>query len=354
MNAEFSTILLPEMSTITTATPIQASSSLLPTLKSSKPPSLAFFHALPAPEQKMWAIYVTVLTRPGSMPKLNVGSGTNAASGCTARTVHYHDKTNRHLPRFVRQAYDNGYTLSHIGMLCWAPLPQAAMVPRARLFFLCLEALFTCLFYTSFASVLDVLWTHLMPWTRDSISWEPLNSHSPLKEGVGASLNFSPEQLESIVARRKLAMAKISKAAEERERTEDLEGYRLRKRTDKAVWVANNKERSAAIHARVVAKIKSERKHFCPICNTVLASAFALVQHNATDHHKTQVAIANGAPVIPPSIDALRSRSFQAKAKASKRFGCEICQLATVCNAKLETHKKTKGHIKKAALLASN
>jgi hypothetical protein len=64
----------------------------------------------------------------------------------------------------------------------------------------------------------------------------------------------------------------------------------------------------------VVARIKSERKHFCPIYNIVLASAFALIQHDATDHHKTQVAIANGAPVVPPSIEAYLSRKQIEKA----------------------------------------
>jgi rubrerythrin len=108
-----------------------------------------------------------------------------------------------------------------------------------------------------------------MPWT---ISWEPLNSHSPLKEGIGASLEFTPEQLELIVTRRKAAMAQISKAAEERERTQDLEGYLSRKRIEKATWAAKNKEKVAATHAMVVARIKSERKYFCSTCNVVLAS----------------------------------------------------------------------------------
>jgi hypothetical protein len=30
-----------------------------------------------------------------------------------------------------------------------------------------------------------------MPWTQDSISWRPPNSHSPLKEGIGASRPLS-------------------------------------------------------------------------------------------------------------------------------------------------------------------
>jgi hypothetical protein len=251
LNPEFKVLLKPIIDILLPTLQLSFHTSMLAALASDTPPTIAFFLGLPAPERKSWDVYVLVFVDPDGDHHLYIGSGTEANAGITGRTAVYANKTHPRLPRFVRLAFDRGYELVHIGTLCWVPLPQPAQVPRARLLFLCLEAVFTCIFYACFRTVMEPLWSDLMPWTRDSVSWSPLNSHLSLSEGVGDSLNLSAEQLQAVSDLRKertrVTMAHASKAQYDREREKDLEAHLARKRKDKALWAARNKERVAVM-----------------------------------------------------------------------------------------------------------
>ena len=351
-------MLVPIFNQICSALKVLFHSSIQAALTSDTPPPVTFFLGLPPPKRNTWGVYVLVFVDPYGNHYLYIGSGTDASGGVTARTAIYANKTHPRLPRFVRLAFDKGYDLLHIGMLCWTQLPQPTQVPQARLLFLCLEAVFTAIFYTCFYTVLEPLWSGQMPWTRDLVSWDPLNSHIPLSEGVGDSLNSTPEQLQAINDARKertrTNVAHVSKAAYNRERENDLQAFLTRKRKEKASWAAANKEKVDISHAKTVEKIKSEGRFKCDDCNLPLASSRALKNHRASDGHARQVALNLGAVQAPPSQNTLRVRKFSAKARKSKKHHCSICNHTATGPKRLTIHLNTKGHQKKAALAAKS
>jgi len=129
-----------------------------------------------------------------------MGSGTqDAAKGCTARTRVYEDKKHIHLPRFVREAYDKGYKLGHVGMLCWISLPF--MIGKQRLRFLVYESVFTCMFCSAYYTIMESFWSGFMPWTCDEVSWVRLNSHVPSNECVGEEFDYTHEWVFAIKER---------------------------------------------------------------------------------------------------------------------------------------------------------
>lgn len=203
LNPQFKVALEPCFNQRTPATTPAFAPNILAALSSPLPPSIDFFKTLPSPKRGVWAVYVVVLVDPNGKFHLYIGSGTGSDSGCTSRTAVYSNKTHAQLPQHVRLAYDRGYEFSHVGMLCWTSLPSPTLVPLTRLLFICLEGVFTCLFYSAFYTIMEGLWDDLMPWTRDSVSWGALNSHLPFIEGVGDMLDLSPTQLESIAAAKK-------------------------------------------------------------------------------------------------------------------------------------------------------
>jgi hypothetical protein len=74
-----------------------------------------------------------------------IGSGTDARDGIRGRLRQYDTEMN--IGASVWKALQNGYTIVHIGLICWAPLPSAAWVPQLRTFFLAIEAAFTFVFW---------------------------------------------------------------------------------------------------------------------------------------------------------------------------------------------------------------
>lgn len=85
------------------------------------------------------------MERPGYKFKLYVGSGTNSLYGVRSRLRDYDRRSL--LPRFVKLACQAGYTITHRGLLCWAPIPPVNLIPLARLWFPALEAVFCLLIF---------------------------------------------------------------------------------------------------------------------------------------------------------------------------------------------------------------
>lgn len=191
-----------------------------------------------------------------------------------------------------------------------------------------------------------------MPWTRNSISWGPLNSHLPLIEGVGTCLDLTPDQLALMTTLRKTKIQQNSKAHYDRERAQDLDAFLTRKRREKTAWAKKNAAQVAASHAKTVAKIKSERKFYCSVCDLALASSNALQRHLDGPKHKEQVTLFQGASKPTPSKETLRSRKFNEIAGGDQRYYCKLCDFTTVSPAKLAIHKQTKRHLRKADLAA--
>lgn len=358
INPNFKTVLAKEHSSICADTPLTFAPGLLDVVQSDTPPDASFFKSTPKPKGKFWAVYAALLTKEDSDPHLYIGSGTQSNAGYKARIEHYSDKKHPLLPRFVRRLYDDGYELAHVGLLCWMPIPSVTIIPRARLRLLAVEATFTNIFYSAFHTCMDGLWTGFMPWSRTSVEWRPLNTHSPFTEGVTGDLHLTSEELLRAEEERKARVQYHSKKQYMKERydaesAEVVAAFLLRKRTEKAAWAAKNRDKVLVSQAKTLAKIKRTRRWFCSTCNSSLHSSRALNKHNASERHKELVRLANGGAASLPSKNALNGRKARAKAHAEKRYWCKTCQLALSTAAKLTSHKKTKGHLKQLAKLSS-
>jgi hypothetical protein len=122
-NPIYATILATQdiMENLMVECDLEFAPGLLDVLKATTPLSIAYFKSLPTEFSKRWGVYLLVLTKPMSQPRVHVGFGTNAELGVRSRPNNYNTKTL--LPRFVKEALDEGYVIVHKDLLCRAPKP---------------------------------------------------------------------------------------------------------------------------------------------------------------------------------------------------------------------------------------
>ncbi|KAK2762538.1 hypothetical protein CKAH01_16078 [Colletotrichum kahawae] len=212
--------------------PLKFSDNMYEVLMAKQPPTLDFFRTLPKPSKRspVWGVYTLLLEKVDRSAKLYVGSGTNANQGVIARLRDYERETQ--LPQLVLKALQEGYTISHAGMLCWCKMPKPGQAPLARLRVVAEKATLAFVFFAGTPCQMDVLWETMLPWTRDEVAWEPLCTHTAFLEKPFGDLRMSEEELETYNAKRRakaLAQMKVnSRAFGEREKATSLEAYRAR------------------------------------------------------------------------------------------------------------------------------
>ena len=329
---------------IAAATPLTLAPRLHAALGSSEPPPIDLFQSLPKPQGKQWGIYALLLVKHGCPTKLYVGSGTDSDRGVCKRLQAYELRHN--LPRFVHEAFRQGYTISNLGLLCWSAFPPEGLFHRSRARFLAIEAVFTCMFHAAFEAITDSYYQHLMPWTRDTVSWAPLCSHIPLREGIRGDLH-AILQLEMIPTP---TTNERSHFYRDRARAADLEGYRERDRRTKNAWAAKNRDRVNKTHHKTVAKAKAELRFHCDICDLALQSSDALNKHFATQLHADRAA---GIEKPEPNKYAANVKAQRSINKANKKNYCMVCDKGFGTDWALSRHKATPRHIKKENALVA-
>ncbi|EQL04258.1 hypothetical protein OCS_00008 [Ophiocordyceps sinensis CO18] len=224
---------------ICSATPLAFAPGLLDVLRSSSPPFVDFFRSLPPPP---------VVERT-PLPQ-------NAAR---------HSQQLR--PRFVKHAVEQGYAITHRGLLCWTPFPAVGRVPFARVRLVAAEAVFCAIFFAAFETKLDAVWAAFLPWKRETVDWLTLRSHTALMERPPGDHDMTEEQLESYDGERrrhtKDRMAIYGKLHDAKTRANDLEGYLARQRVTKLATLRSR---------RFVDKHKANKTH--------LLSCLRLIRHD--------------------------------------------------------------------------
>lgn len=119
-----------------------------------------------------------------------------------------------HLPVRIKSAIDDGYSITHKGLLCWAALPLVHLIPAVRLLFFVLEATFTYAFWAMKAKKKDYGMGHICFWDRTQLEYDGLCTHCALDEGVRGEFELSAEQLEV-----------YAKEREEKRRAVHRDGY---------------------------------------------------------------------------------------------------------------------------------
>ena len=235
-------------------------------------------------------------------------------------------------------------------MLCWIPLPSASLVPRARGFFLLLEAVFTILFYTCTKISIDIYVEGMLLWPRDAVAWDPLCSHLSLNEFIRGDLRMTEEELEVAAAIRKVRLQETANDRSRRHRTrrrnESLDDYRANVTEQKKAWSDKNPDKVVKIAAKVRKKAKDEQRFYCDDCQQAFAAQTALDKHKTCQRHLRRVA-GFEQPAITKS--AIAVNAVKAQARKNKTHYCSVCEKAFGNDSELQRHLATTLHSKRLA-----
>ena len=118
---------------------------LFEVLQASEAPSVAYFKSLPTNCKKQW------LSTYSCLRNLAIDQRSTSAPALMPKVV----------PKYVEKSLNDGYTLVHKGILCWTPIPSAALVPILRTLIVTLEATFTFVFWAMLArQTTDSAWSN--------------------------------------------------------------------------------------------------------------------------------------------------------------------------------------------------
>ena len=298
---------------VVSSSPLTVAPIISELLSSPSPPtSLDFMSQLPQPppisEKKLWGSYGLRMSKPGHPDKLYVGTGLDAKIGVVVRLRCYVGR--RELPRFVRLAFEDGYTITASGLLCWTDLPSASLVPRLNARFKLIETVFTIILRGAYPAASDFYIEEFFLWKGQAVCWGPLGSHLPMTESLRAGVDLTQQQQDEIAEARLLRKRELQK-------------------------VSYDKDGAGAARAgKRRARVMEDEENFCDNCQEAFQSPSALEKHFGTDSH--QYVLDHGAkkPMSASSIS-------MAKTKASGIHRCTPCNKTFGSNSAKERHFKS-------------
>lgn len=305
------------------ASKVEFADGLLEVIQAPSPPTIDFFKSLPLRLEKLWAVYLLVLEKLGERPECYVGSATDATHRLLTRMAAYDkrmrtgefDKT---IPKYVEQALQDGYVITHKCTLAWAPLPTAWTGFAYRCLFLLLECTFALVFWTMWPGK-KYFMPDLCPWAVEDFTYGGLCSHFSIFEGARVS-NFvhpgDPRTDEEIAA-----------TLEERERA------------FKKMNIAKYQEYKAM-------NIKNQ-SYMCVPCLLTFPNNARLQEHYGANTHLTNPKVC-GKPKPPP-----KGRGGSQLAVIKKKYWCEVCQKASPSPGRFKIHMNGPRHAAKLETLAN-
>ncbi|KAL2030755.1 hypothetical protein VTO58DRAFT_108109 [Aureobasidium pullulans] len=309
---------------------------LLDAVHSKFPPLLAFFKSLPCPSDLiLWAVYVLVLEKARCWFRIYVGSATDKKKGAKRRFQTYDDLAPGTLPVYVQQAIDDGYTITHKGLLCWSPIPEPSVRYVLRCLYLVIEAAFAVVLWAMKSRTKDYGLPHLCSWdTYDIIPYNGCCSHSSLTESPkGQTDGLTSEQIDALEASLLAKQAAAKKARYDGHKASDPEAFKA----TRAQYA------EAAKQHRLQNKLTG--RFACDTCGSTFGQQSELDFHNDCPKHIHAV---NGTtPII-----VLKDPEYRAWAdtnQAQRRFECRICGTNPRSFYKLCEHQGRALHINTAS-----
>jgi hypothetical protein len=123
-------------------------------------------------------------------PRIYVGSGTDGNQGGVSHRFSQYDR-GVNLPSNIEKPLNDGFEITHKGLLCWTAIPSAALRPTIRLLLIAMEAAFAFAFWAMRTTEEDDGLSQLCPWTIDALPYDGLCSHCCLQEGVAGDLGLT-------------------------------------------------------------------------------------------------------------------------------------------------------------------
>jgi len=324
---------------------------LLEVLQSGTPPSDKFFKGLPTNGKYLWGVYFIVMEKKGCLPRIYIDCSTALTGGLYARFGQYGRTHN--LSQYVKRALAEGFTITHMEILCSCPIRTASHL-HVKVLILALEAALTAAFWAMNNRSKTYGVPSLCDWSRDSFEYDGLCSHSALVEGVsGKDEGLTGEALEAaetaLHQRRQEAKKRYSQAETQRQNDFKLNDFAAFNAARRTYWLNGNPELRAASKKRCYTKAIDSKRFFCSICNVTTATSTDLKIHKATQKHINKAA---GVPKVSKAKNQ-RDVAYHAANIAARRFCCDICDGVFVTQAMLNRHVNTKKHIDNATAAAS-
>jgi hypothetical protein len=316
---------------------VEFAPGLADSLQADSPPVAADYIMLPADASgpPRWAIYLLLLEKAGCRPKTYVGSGTDRVSGFASRWKDYDLKLN--LPRYVQEAVDDGYAITHKGLLCWSPIPPRTQILHVRHLFLILENVFSIVLGAMKAENPNM--PRICPWPTEAFEYDGCCSHHAYYEGLRASNSdrMTPEQLTAWEAEKKLRKNRRQLNYVNENKQRNLAEWQARRR----VWQSRLDPIKLVDSARrAQEKNRALRKYACNTCDMAFPSKMDLDVHLQSRRH---IQKATGAkPLLLPGSDARR----RANNLAARKYYCAPCDHAFATQQALDNHNKTLKHLR--------
>lgn len=360
-------------------------------LQSEIPPTIGFFEKLPLLlQEKIFGVYLLVLEKDGHRPRIYVGSATESRRGFRSRYAHYTSSGNSTRPFHVQRSLDSGYTLCHIGLLCWAPMPAPAEIFKSRVLFFLLEAVFSFTLWSIRSRTKSYGMPLLCPWAIDTLEYDGCCSHSSLNEKPPGDyqMELTPEENAAlaVVNSERRIEAKRDTLRRHGERVLSariyscdpckvnfttaarLEQHLVRQsHIDKVAGVYVSKH--PASKARSDRSVSS-RKHYCSACNLACASPSNLKVHIKTKKHLRNVAamkpsdqerlrqtLQEGIKPIPRRKEVVKQpgiRDTHTRNLAARKYRCEACNYTAATMQRLNDHFRSKRHSARVTSLAKS
>lgn len=190
--------------------PLEFAPGLLQIFRSRTAPTISYFKTLPLHLDRPWAVYLLVLEKDGHRPRIYIGSGTKSECGVRSRMSSYDRRSRTEnpddaIPHYVETSLQEGYAITHKGLLAWTPLPLASERYALRCLFLVLECVCTLCFWAMKSRTKDYYMPALCPWPRDSLTYDGCCTHFSINEQIiGRAENATPEEINRVDAERKL------------------------------------------------------------------------------------------------------------------------------------------------------
>jgi len=304
------------MENIAQFSPLGFALGLLSTFRSDTAPTISYFKTLPMYLDNRWAVYLLVLEKDGHRPRIYIGSATNSQGGIKYRMTTYtrrsrtgnHDST---VSYYVHTSLEEGYDITHKGLLAWTPKPLASERYNLRCFFLVMETFFTLSLWAMKSRTKDYYMPSLCPWPRNTFTYDGCCTHF--------SINERPQGVPPTGSREEINRLDLEKKQQQNRQ------YILNK--GPGVHAANTKKYGD--------KALADQRYVCTICDLIFRSNAKLLEHQKRPLH---IAKATKNP---------RSRR-----RKNMNHWCGICKHAASTADRLQIHLKGPRHAKKLRTLA--
>jgi len=234
------------------------------------------------------------------------------------------------LPQSVKHVLDDGYTIVSKGLLCWSPIQISTKRFSLRYLFLALEATFSIVLWAMLSRIKDYGMPPLYPWSIDVLDYDGCCNHSTLVEHVtdeNEVLTLEQITAKELALKQRESTAKSAKYFEFKRL--DFQGWKARQRMAQANY---DPVKKAATAQKTRIKSKATRKFACDICNVAFQDSNDLNTHNTTRKHIDNAIGVDRAPVNV----------------TSRKYYCEPCDSAFRDLTKLNRHRATQKHVDKA------